>query len=207
MPLLQSKLFLWIETFYLVIFPLLLIYRTPDLIHWRLPVMLVSLIYISLMMKIFNLSPKRIGLSRANFFPALRNLALPTLIGVIFLLIGNFFNSSIWHIKAIAEEVDKNNIFFAILIYAAISAPLQELIFRGFYLSRLELLSGNKNFLIWYSAIVFAAIHLPLGNWKITLASLFIGLIYASNFLRYRNVLAVSISHALLGSLMIRLII
>lgn len=169
--------------------------------------MLVSLIYIFFMMRIFNLSPKRIGLSKTNFFPALVNLALPTLTGVIFLFIGNFFDSSIWHIKAITEEVDRNNILFPILIYAIISAPLQELIFRGFYLSRLELLSGNKNFLILYSAIVFAAIHLPLGNWMITLASLLMGMTYAYNFLRYRNVLAVSVSHALLGSLLIYLII
>ena len=54
----RSKLFLAIETFYLIIFPLLLIYREPELIHWRLPVMLASLIYVFLVMKIPKLALK-----------------------------------------------------------------------------------------------------------------------------------------------------
>ena len=121
------------------------------------------------------------------------------------MLIGRLFDSSIWYTKAIMDEVSRDSVLVAIIIYAAISAPLQELIFRGFYLSRLELVLRNKTYLIWYSAIVFAVIHISLGNWRITIASLLMSLVYANNFLKYRNVLAISISHTVLGSLMIYL--
>lgn len=201
----RSKLFLAIETFYLIIFPLLLIYWKPELIHWRLPVMLASLIYIFFVMKITKLSSRNIGLAKTNFLPATKDLIPLTLIGIVFLIIGKFFNSSIWYVKAVVDEVNGTTIFFAIFIYAVVSAPLQELIFRGFYLSRLELVSGNRTFLAWYSSIVFAVIHLPLGNWRITIASLLMGLVYADNFLKYRNSSAISVSHAILGSLMIYL--
>lgn len=203
----QSKLFLAVETFYLIVFPLLLIYRKPELIHWRLPVMLAGLIYAFLVMKTNKLSLRKIGLSKTNFLPAVKNLILPTLIGITSLLVGKFFDSSIWYIKAVVDEVSGKPIFFVLFIYAVISAPLQELIFRGFYLSRLELVSRNKTFLIWYSAIVFAIIHLPLGNWRITIASLLMSLVYAGNFLKYQNASAISISHAILGGLMIYLMI
>lgn len=201
----RSKLFLAIETFYLIIFPLLLIYREPELIHWRLPVMLASLIYVFLVMKITKLSLKNVGFAKTNFLPATKDLILFTLIGIASLLIGRLFDSSIWYTKAIMDEVSRDSVLVAIIIYAAISAPLQELIFRGFYLSRLELVLRNKTYLIWYSAIVFAVIHIPLGNWRITIASLLMSLVYANNFLKYRNVLAISISHTVLGSLMIYL--
>lgn len=203
----RSKLFLAIETFYLIIFPLLLIYWKPELIHWRLPVMLASLIYIFLVMKITKLSSKNIGLAKTNFLSATKGLIPLTLIGIAFLIIGKFFNPSIWYVKAVVDEVNGTTIFFAAFIYAAVSAPLQELIFRGFYLSRLELVSRNRTFLAWYSSIVFAVIHLPLGNWRITIASLLMGLVYADNFLKYRNYLAISISHAILGNLMIYLMV
>lgn len=205
MSLFRSKLFLAVETFYLIIFPLLLIYRKPELVYWRLLVMLASLTYVFLVMKITKLSLRNVGFAKTNFLSAIKDLILLTLIGVASLLIGRLFDSSIWHAKAIVDEVSRDSAFVAILIYAAISAPLQELVFRGFYLSRLELVLRNKTFLIWYSAVVFAVIHLPLGNWRITIASLLMGLVYSGNFLKYRNLLAISISHAILGSLMIYL--
>lgn len=201
----RSKLFLMVETFYLIIFPLLLIYWKPELIHWRLPVMLTSLIYVFLVMKTTKLSLRNIGLTKTNFLPAIKDLIPFTLIGIASLIIGKSFDSSIWYVKAIVDEVSGNPVLLAVFIYAVVSAPLQELIFREFYLSRLELVSRNKTFLIWYSAIVFAVIHLSLGNWRITIASLLMGLAYAGNFLKYRNLLAISISHAILGSLMIYL--
>jgi len=201
----RNKLFLAVETFYLIIFPILLIYWKPELIHWRLLVMLASMTYVSFVMKTNKLSLRRIGFSRTNFIPALKDLIPITLIGIVSLLIGKFLDPSIWYINAVIDEVGGNPVLFAILFYVVISAPLQELIFRGFYLSRLELVSKNKNFLIWYSAIVFAVIHLPFGNWRITIVSLLMGLIYADNFLKYRNISAISIQHAILGSLMIYL--
>ena len=199
-------MFLAVETFYLIIFPILLIYWKPELIHWRLPVMLASLTYVFFVMKTNKLSLRRIGLTRTNFIPALKDLIPITLVGIVSLLIGKFLDPSIWYINAVIDEVGGNPVLFAILFYVVISTPLQELIFRGFYLSRLELVSKNKNFLTWYSAIVFAVIHLPFGNWRITIASLLMGLIYADNFLKYRNISAISIQHAILGSLMIYLI-
>jgi len=174
----RNKLFLAVETFYLIIFPILLIYWKPELIHWRLLVMLASMTYVSFVMKTNKLSLRRIGFSRTNFIPALKDLIPITLIGIVSLLIGKFLDPSIWYINAVIDEVGG---------------------------SRLELVSKNKNFLIWYSAIVFAVIHLPFGNWRITIVSLLMGLIYADNFLKYRNISAISIQHAILGSLMIYL--
>ncbi|PJC81386.1 hypothetical protein CO007_04960 [Candidatus Roizmanbacteria bacterium CG_4_8_14_3_um_filter_36_10] len=64
----------------------------------------------------------------------------------------------------LVEEIRTPSVLFSAMTYVFISVPLQEFIYRGFYISRLELVSQNKTFLKLYSAVIFMLIHTAFDN-------------------------------------------
>ena len=99
----------------------------------------------------------------------------------------------------ILEDVIQYGRVFGLFFYIMISVPLQEIIFRGFYITRLEFVSKNELFLKLWSAIVFAAIHIPFGNWYLVGISFLYGIWTAGVFIKFRNLYAIMAAHALMG--------
>ena len=100
----------------------------------------------------------------------------------------------------LVEEIRTPSVVVSVLTYIFVSAPLQEFVYRGYLVSRLEIVSRNTIFIKLYSAIIFMVIHTPFHNWFLPLGSLILGLFWTGNFLQYRNVYALMLSHTLIGA-------
>ncbi len=185
----SSRVALFLETLILIVLPLTLLQFHPALFQYRILVMALSLIYVIFISLKAKISLTQMGFTRPK--PSLLKAVIPVLLVSFFVayflplhLSNILFDSTIF-----------SKIFF-IPIYLFISVPLQELIFRGFYISRLELVSKNRTFLILHSSIIFALIHLPFHSLPILIGTFFLGVYLAYLFLQQRNIWILMLIHA-----------
>jgi membrane protease YdiL (CAAX protease family) len=96
-------------------------------------------------------------------------------------------------------------LWMIVTTYALISVPLQEVVFRGMLIPRLEMVIKNRWLVIGISAALFGLAHALFGNvWLVMVTSL-IGLFWSWLFVKYRNLLTIITSHAAVGNVFITL--
>jgi membrane protease YdiL (CAAX protease family) len=71
----------------------------------------------------------------------------------------------------------------------------EELIFRGYILSRLSLFFKNQHWPVVISALIFASVHLGYKNLGELIFVFIFGLIFGYHYQRYRNLLVLMIVH------------
>ena len=199
----SNKSFLVLETIFLFIIPLVILKVHPSLYRFRTIAMIIALPYLVFVMKTVGISQKKLGLSLRNFLQSMRSLILPTILCIFIIFITFRYFPSIFDIHTLNSMRNilsiTNPFLHVVFTYLIVSAPLQELLFRAFLTSRLELVSQNKYFLIAYTSLIFMFIHLPLQNFFITIGALLLGILWEINFIKYRNIVSISLSHALIG--------
>lgn len=89
-----------------------------------------------------------------------------------------------------------------IFLYIFASAPIQELIFRGYLTFRLKRVLTNEKWIRILSVGVFTLAHLPFRSPIMLFVSLFLGIMFTQNYLKYRNLFSVSLSHGLVGGML-----
>jgi len=118
------------------------------------------------------------------------------MIGVILKFTGfNMNNDKIAHLLNILKA-NKLMIF----VLSASAAFTEELIFRGYLLSRLQLLINDTYHSIVISAILFGIAHYNYGTMKQLLGTFFIGIVLAFYYDKYRNIKVVIVCHFLWDS-------
>jgi len=201
----QNRLFLAFETLMLVILPVILFNREPALYRYRTIHMIIFLPYMLFVTWIMGFNKNQLGITFKNIRKSTLALIIPSFLCVlsIFLICRFFpllFNigvfKSLRNILSIA-----NPLAYSLFFYSILSAPLQELIFRAYLTCRLELVSKDKNFLIVYTSIVFMLFHLPLSSFLVTIGTIFLGIMWEYNFIKFRNIFSLSLSHAIVGSI------
>ena len=97
--------------------------------------------------------------------------------------------------------------FWAIVAgYVFLSVPIQELIFRGFLIPRIELVTKNPAIAIIFSALIFASAHLFFRSATLVVATFIGGIFWGYLFVKYRNLWPIQLSHAVLGLVFIILL-
>ena len=90
----------------------------------------------------------------------------------------------------------KNN--YLLLFFTCLTAGItEELFFRGYLLPRLALLLKNQKLAIVLSSILFGLMHLGYGTLVNVVGPIVIGLIFAFQYEKYRNIKIVIICHFL----------
>ncbi len=89
-----------------------------------------------------------------------------------------------------------------IFLYIFASAPIQELIFRGYLTFRLQQVIKSDKWVRIISVAVFTLAHLPFRSPIMLFVSLFLGIMFTQNYLKYKNLFSVSISHGLVGGML-----
>jgi membrane protease YdiL (CAAX protease family) len=87
-----------------------------------------------------------------------------------------------------------------IVSYMLLSAPVQELIFRGYITWRIKEVYVKREQIEMLSVALFTLAHLPFHSPLILVITFFMGLIYIKNYEKYQNIYTVIISHALVGA-------
>lgn len=197
---LTKKWFLVLETTYLIVIPTILSVFWPRLLILRTWIMLGSLVYLAWIIYSWKINLADTGLTKKNFISASRAIMWPTILSTIILIALGLAGIRIGMFPQIIDDVvGYGPIIIALFLYMFISVPLQEYIFKGFYITRLEFVSKKKWFLILYSAAIFTSIHLLFGNLYLLVATFIFGIWSANIFLKYRNLYPIIISHAIIG--------
>ena len=81
-------------------------------------------------------------------------------------------------------------------IFIVITAAIvEELIFRGYFLSRLQLFFKHKHWPLIISSIIFGLGHMRYGTVVNVLGPIFIGFVFAWHYQKYRNIKILIICH------------
>lgn len=75
-----------------------------------------------------------------------------------------------------------------ILVASVTAGVCEELLFRGFIMTRMANIFGNKNLAILLSAALFGISHFSYGSMVQVVNPFLIGLIFAATYFRYKNI-------------------
>lgn len=99
-------------------------------------------------------------------------------------------------LKAMLQLLWKNKL---LLLFTTLSAGImEELLFRGYLMPRLQLLLKKAWLTIFISSLLFALAHYSYGSWAQMINPFFIGLIFAWHYQKYRNIKVLMICHFLI---------
>lgn len=198
----KSQVFLRVEIICFTATPLLLIYLNNNFYKFRIFLYIFSVMYIGLISWITKVNKRQLGITKTNFSASLKDLLPIILLLVSITVFVHFIQPTSLSFDIQQWSIDVSG-YWRVLIYVLISSPLQELIFRGYLINRLKLISKNHLFLTISSSLVFALVHLPFGNIFMFFGSFILGLTLANNFVKHRNLLAVIIAHGIIGAILI----
>lgn len=103
-------------------------------------------------------------------------------------------------------QLFKHNLPF--LLFTALTAGVvEELIFRGYIQPRLELFFNNSWAAIMVSAILFGLLHITYGTISNVVIPLFIGLVFAWYYQKYKNIKVLIVCHFLIDTISLLLLI
>lgn len=145
-----------------------------------------------------------IGLTRSKLLPALRSLVLPSLVSIatiIFILGVSPAEVRLWLIGT--DPLTVTHLSTRLIFYIFGSSPVQELIFRGYLTYRLKQVLKSRFWIVVISTFVFIASHIPFKSPIMLVVAALLGVYYILNYLKYKNLFAVTISHAFVGSILI----
>ena len=123
-------------------------------------------------------------------------------------------------VSQIIEEIHKTNPKFLVdttkiinlpgfpkiaplILYPLLSVPLQEIIFRWFYVGRLESASLPMMLTLLISSLVFGIVHLPFGSKSLFIGTFLAGIWWGALYIMTGNLWYPIISHAILGEMLI----
>lgn len=195
---------LTLEIFLLILLPYYLMTTQVSVLAARPLIMGFGGLYCTLMLFYHRVKLPTLGLTRNNFGPGIKSLVVPSLlviIGIYFVLQYVTQTTRIWLIGS--DPLTISNFYARLAFYVFGSAPVQELIFRGYLTWRLEKAELSQFWLWILSVGIFTLLHAPFKSPIMLGVALVLGIIYLANFLRYRNLLAVSVSHGLVGAVLI----
>jgi membrane protease YdiL (CAAX protease family) len=99
-------------------------------------------------------------------------------------------------LKALLQLLWKNR---PLMIFTTLSAGIiEELIFRGYLMPRLQVLVRNPWLTIFISSLLFGIAHYGYGSWSQIINPFFIGLIFSFHYQRYRNIKVLMLCHFLI---------
>lgn len=193
-------LFVLIEAGLLVFLPLAIILIKPQLVNFRHILMLISLLYIFLVMRINHITRHDVGIKlERRIKPLFLILGVTAVFMVLELVYFVFFPQNASRLLQNLTILYSVPPYVRIIAYCLFSVPLQEFIFRGFYISRLEIATKSRAFMIVFTALAFGLMHGPFNSVALVVGTFLIGLFYGWYFLRYRDLPALILSHSLVG--------
>lgn len=200
----NRKRALIIEFLILIVLPITLMQIFPQLLILRTAAMIAGIFYIYLTSKIYKFTKNSLGIANLEkSIVPLKQISPILFLCSILLFLINQINRDMILLPAIQNSSLKLSLMISILLYSFISVPIQELIFRGFYISRLEIVTKRKWLIILISSLIFALVHIPFHSLFLVFACFFLGIFLADHYLKHRNLLSMILAHAWLGSLLV----
>lgn len=188
----SSKGLIILQTFFIFVLPVVLLYFNILSPNWRFILLVVNSLAIYGIIRHEHWSHKDMGIRYDNFKKALPDYVFFTVLGVIFLFI-------IDH-KVNMPDVDTRIFFIKTFAFFIPISFFQEFAFRSFLIPRLKEIFDNNYFVVFVNAILFTLIHVIYPNIGIGLPIAFVGgIFFAWLYIKYPNLLLVSMAHIILN--------
>lgn len=200
----KKTIALYLEIFVVLGLPLFLMGSNHLILAARPILLAVAGIYCELILRYYHATYKQVGLTLHNFGSALTTLILPSLVTILvimLLLMTVRSDTRLWLIGT--DPLILPSVVMRIIFYIFGSVPVQELLFRSYFTYRLEQVFDSKAWIIGLSIFVFTLAHVPFKSPVMLLVALMLGYFYIINYLKYKNLLAIIISHAFVGTVLI----
>jgi membrane protease YdiL (CAAX protease family) len=117
-----------------------------------------------------------------------------SIVSVIPALFGERENNAMMK-KIIAMVTGHQAMIFFIALTAGVT---EELIFRGYLLTRLSQLLKNNAAAIIVSSLLFAVLHYKYGSLRELIFTFLIGVLFSIYYIKYRNIKAIIVTHFLI---------
>jgi len=171
----------------------------------RLIIYFLCLLYVPIISFLIGINRKNLGITPRKSFSSINYSLLSVLFLGGSLVVIYFLWPTLFKLNFSVPPLLQ--ILLRIAIYIIISVPVQEFIFRGYIISRLEKIIKNRWLIIFFSALIFGLVHYPFGFHFLTVATFFLGLFLADNFLRYRNLYLSMGMHGVLGLFLVYFVV
>lgn len=189
---LPSKKLMLVQIFLIFVLPVFLIYFNILPVSWRMILLGISALVIYGIIRKEEWSYEDMGLHHHNFNEAWWVYLSFTLLGVFVL----FILHDIFNMPDISS---KTFIILTCTFFIPISF-FQEFVFRVFLMPRLKAIYKNDLFVIFINTILFTLMHIIYSGWVVILPLVFLsGILFAWLYLKYPNMVLVSITHAVLN--------
>lgn len=195
--LLSKKLFFLIELSMVVLVAVNKQFWSHQYYQLRIYLCVIIVFYIAIASRLIGLSRKKLGLVTTNWVASLKQSLFPTIVFSISLFLLKLLWPSLFALGIYYNSV--NQVIYRLLAYVIISVPVQELIFRGYVVNRLEQFLTNKVIIVLISALIFSSIHWPFKSLLLTVSAFVFGIFLATNFFKFRNLYTLMIIHSILG--------
>jgi len=116
------------------------------------------------------------------------------IISAVPILLGEHENNAVMK-KIVALITGHQAMIFFIALTAGVT---EELIFRGYLLTRLSQWFKNNVAAVIVSSLLFAALHYKYGSLRELIFTFLIGMIFSIYYIKYRNIKAVIVTHFLI---------
>jgi len=187
-----SKKLILTQIFVIFILPVAVLYFKILSPNWRMVLLAVSSLFIYGIIKHEHWTHEDMGLRHDNFKKAFPFYLFFTVlcIGVLFLI----------HSNVNMPDVNTKIFFIKTFAFFLPSSFFQEFAFRSFLIPRLKEIFESKYVIVFLNAFLFALIHIIYSNWGISLPITFVsGIFFAWLYIKYPNLLLVSLSHSILN--------
>lgn len=203
----QQKRFLLIELLALFILPLMIVDHFEAVGILRHLVLSGVSLYFIWLLNLHKLTLKDLGLVKKNLAIAGEiTVVLSLLVGLVTLVVIGLVpvtkEAGLHRLKALPVSLP-----WLMVGYGLVSVPLQELVFRGIVINRLEMVSRSRWLSVGGSALIFAFSHWIFHSWALVGFCLMAGLVWGYIFTKYRNLWPIQASHAILGGVFIYLVL
>ncbi len=187
-----SKGIIIAQIFLIFILPVALLYFKILSYDWRMVLLLIDSLVIYGIIRHENWTYEDLGLHHHNIKKALPFYAFFTVLGLIALFV-------IDH-RVNMPDVETRIFFIKTFAFFIPISFFQEFAFRAFLIPRLREISKNNYIIIFSNAVLFTLIHIIYPYLGISLPIAFVsGIFFAWLYVKYPNLLLISISHMILN--------
>ena len=200
----SKYLVFYLEILFLLVIPIFTLTFSSQFLAIRLLYMAIGGIYCGYRLLRSEATMADLGIHKARFVSAIKDIALPSFLLVIatFLI---FYFLPFNYLKIISgyDPMPISSFINRLLVYVIYSSPIQELIFRGYVTWRISQVFVEVKIIEFLSVGIFAFVHLPFYSPLLIIVTIVMGIIYIKNYHKYKNLFAPIISHSVVGACII----